>query len=59
MPHTVMIGEDQETGRIVMNNGEKYAAKPEEWDLLPEIRQLWEYLESINAHSSEEGLKKP
>jgi ribosomal protein S18 acetylase RimI-like enzyme len=42
-----------------INDGEKYATKPEEWDLLPEIRELWEYLEKTNAHSSEEGLKNP
>ncbi len=42
-----------------INGGDKYATTPEEWDLLSEIRELWEYLEKINAHSSEEGLKNP
>ena len=32
-----------------LNDGEKYATKPEEWQLQPEIRRLWECLESINC----------
>lgn len=32
-----------------INEGEKYATKPEEWQLHPEIRRVWECLESINA----------
>jgi hypothetical protein len=32
-----------------INDGEKYATKPEEWQLHPEIRRLWECLESVNA----------
>ncbi len=32
-----------------IKDGEKYATKPEEWQLHPEIRRLWECLESINA----------
>jgi hypothetical protein len=32
-----------------INEGEKYATRPEEWQLHPEIRRLWECLERINA----------
>ncbi len=39
-----------------LNDGGRYATKPEEWDLLPEIKDLWDYLEKVNAQSSEEGL---
>lgn len=34
-----------------LNNGEKYANRPEDWELLPEVRELWEVLEKINAKS--------
>jgi hypothetical protein len=39
-----------------LNNGDKISTKPEEWDLLPEIRDLYDFMEKINAQSSEEGL---
>ncbi|MBM4289217.1 MAG: GNAT family N-acetyltransferase [Deltaproteobacteria bacterium] len=32
-----------------INDGDAYATKPEEWQLHPEIRRLWQCLESINA----------
>ncbi|AEB09482.1 hypothetical protein [Desulfobacca acetoxidans] len=32
-----------------INQGERYASKPEEWQLHPEIRRLWQYLEDLNA----------
>ena len=31
-----------------VGNAQQYATKPEEWDLLPEIRRLWDTLEEIN-----------
>jgi hypothetical protein len=37
-----------------INDGEKYATKPEEWQLHPEIRRLWECLASINASLTRE-----
>jgi len=40
-----------------LNGGEKYSTAPEEWDLLPEIKELWNYLEKVNEQSSEEGFK--
>jgi hypothetical protein len=39
-----------------LNNGDKFSTKPEEWDLLPEIRDLYDFMEKINAQSSEQGL---
>jgi len=39
-----------------LNAGDKISTKPEEWDLLPEIRDLYDFMEKINAQSSEEGL---
>jgi len=32
-----------------INDGEKYATKPEEWQLHPELLRLWEELEAFNA----------
>ena len=40
-----------------LNNGDKYSTKPEEWELLPEIKDLFDYMEKINAQSAEEGLE--
>jgi hypothetical protein len=40
----------------LLNGGEKYSNLPEEWDLLPEVRELWDCMERINAKSREEGL---
>ena len=37
-----------------LNEGEKYATKPEEWQLHPEIRRLWECLENVNARLNQE-----
>jgi hypothetical protein len=31
-----------------INEGEKYATRPEEWHLHPELQRLWETLEAIN-----------
>ena len=32
----------------LINDGEKYATKPEEWHLHPELQRLWEALEAFN-----------
>ena len=40
-----------------LNNGDKYSTKPEEWELLPEIKDLFDFMEKINAQSAEEGLE--
>ncbi len=32
-----------------VNEGEKYATRPEEWQLHPELQALWDFLETINA----------
>jgi hypothetical protein len=37
-----------------LHDGEKYATKPEEWQLHPEIRRLWECLENVNARLNQE-----
>jgi len=34
-----------------LNNGERYTNKPEDWELLPEVKELWDVLEKINAKS--------
>jgi len=39
-----------------INNGERYATMPEEWELLPEMQELWNSMEKINQLSSDEGL---
>lgn len=31
-----------------INNGDQYATKPEEWQMHPDIRRLWEVMEEIN-----------
>ena len=41
-----------------INGGEQYTTQPEEWDLLPEVEELWKAMEKINAKSEEEGGKK-
>ncbi len=40
----------------LLNGGDKFSSLPEEWDLLPEVKELWECMERINANSAEEGL---
>jgi hypothetical protein len=39
-----------------LNGGEKVSNLPEEWDLLPEVKELWDFMERINKQSTEEGL---
>ncbi|MCU0848774.1 MAG: hypothetical protein MUD12_12885 [Spirochaetes bacterium] len=38
----------------LINDGGAYSTKPEEWQLIPEIRKLWDCLEEINKQSEEE-----
>jgi hypothetical protein len=40
----------------LVNDGERYCTKPEEWRLLPDMRKLWECLEEINR-GSEDGFE--
>ncbi len=39
-----------------LNGGDRISTRPEEWDLLPEVSELWEFMEKINEQSSEEAL---
>jgi hypothetical protein len=36
-----------------INEGDKYATKPEEWRLHPDLQQLWEALEAFNRRLTE------
>lgn len=36
-----------------LNDGDKHSTQPEEWDLLPEIEELYNFMEKINEHSGE------
>jgi hypothetical protein len=38
-----------------LNDGAKYSTQPEEWDLLPEVKELWTHLERINEQTSEDS----
>ncbi len=42
----------------LINDGIRYTNQPEEWSLIPEVKELWDCLEKINAKSTEEGLKE-
>jgi hypothetical protein len=37
------------------NEGEKFATRPEEWSLAPEVREIWETLERVNKKISGKG----
>jgi GNAT superfamily N-acetyltransferase len=37
-----------------VNEGEKYATRPEEWHLHPEVQALWDFLEALNARLGRE-----
>ena len=39
-----------------LNGGERFSNPPVEWDLLPEVKELWDCIERINEQSREEGL---
>ncbi|MFC1822101.1 hypothetical protein ACFL9T_05290 [Thermodesulfobacteriota bacterium] len=41
----------------LINDGEKYSTKREEWRLLPEISRLWDCLAEINELSEDSGLR--
>ncbi|MDP3181453.1 MAG: hypothetical protein Q8M54_01390 [Desulfobaccales bacterium] len=38
-----------------VNEGEKYATRPQEWQLHPALRRLWEELERLNARLGQES----
>lgn len=42
----------------ILNGGEPYTSTPDEWELLPEIRELWHCMEKINALSTDDALHK-
>ena len=42
----------------LINDGEKYSTKREEWRLLPEISRLWDCLAEINELSEDTGLSE-
>jgi len=39
-----------------LGDAEKYASKPNEWELLPEFKKLWDVLEEINKSSDYKAL---
>jgi hypothetical protein len=52
-------GQDEYRGCTIhfyrfLNDGEMYSTLPEEWDLLPEIKDLWTYMEKVNEQSRKE-----
>jgi len=40
-----------------LNDGAHYATRPEEWQLIPEVKRLWDVIEEINAQSENTSLK--
>ena len=58
--HTCNCGCARSVGgrKRLLNGGEGYATKPEEWQLLPEMRKLRECMEEINGSSSADALKE-
>lgn len=42
----------------LLNGGERYSTKPEEWQMLPEVKKLWDCLEEINKASDPGALKE-
>jgi hypothetical protein len=40
-----------------MNNGEKYTNRPADWKLLPEVKELWDVMEKINAKSEDIAIR--
>ena len=40
-----------------INNGEKYATKPEEWSLAPEVWEIWKCLDRINKEIEKRAEK--
>ena len=41
-----------------LGNAEDYATQPEEWQLIPEIRRLWNVLVEINANCDDAALRE-
>lgn len=41
----------------LLNGGEFYSTEPKEWQMLPEIKKLWDCLEEINKASDDIALK--
>jgi N-acetylglutamate synthase-like GNAT family acetyltransferase len=37
-----------------LNDGEKYSNKSDDWQLLPEVKELWDVMEKINAKSEKD-----
>ena len=40
-----------------INNGEKYTNNSTDWKLLPEVKELWGFMEKINAKSEDIAIK--
>ncbi len=41
----------------LINGGDRFATQPEEWQLLPEMKKLWDCLEEINRGSDDAALR--
>ena len=41
----------------LVGEGEEFATRPDEWQLIPEARKLWAVLEEINKASDDAGLR--
>jgi hypothetical protein len=41
-----------------LGDAEKFATKPEEWKLIPEVNKVWDILEEINCHSSDTKMRE-
>jgi hypothetical protein len=41
----------------LLNGGDRFSTKPEEWQLLPEMKRLWDCLEEINRESDDAALQ--
>jgi len=41
----------------LLNEGDRFSTKPEEWRLLPEMKRLWDCLEEINRESDDAGIR--
>lgn len=43
----------------LINDGARYSTLPKEWQLIPEMQELWACLEKINEQGSDDGLSEP
>jgi hypothetical protein len=41
-----------------LNNGENISTKPEEWELIPEVKKLWDYIEELNKYSTNVKMRE-